>query len=430
MQKNVIQTIIFLLCMLLLAGCGGGSDASSDADVDDTAAALDFNGPVSRAVLDAYLSRAVTMSDLLRPDSFFADYGFYGVFARQLDFIAAVRPLFIGRAMLVWAMESMFTAHMSGIEDRVAHIHAIDDRIIVQGAIFEAVSTEVETISIPAFVFEAFGLTPESRPFSYAAMLFADQKDQFGPGISVPDISQLETRLWYYYVAVCFIDAGLEAIHLGQLDWVSEDDADKADTADLIARIRGYAETYARRGWVLLDAHTHGLKRGSDLLLDFHSSPLRLYLSDAASTGVDISPQWPPPTSTASTSIYGRSLGGRNPGGWTTNANPYLVEFDHGYSQGSVDQNTGPEFIEGLDEITWLSVQSTTDQSTILQYLQTRVQQIDAAGHLQPAAMRPIWTNHVEQADTWYFACAPDNDFPWGADQEAVIAALWGAVEE
>ncbi len=158
-------------------------------------------------------------------------------------------------------------------------------------------------------------------------------QDQFGTGVSVPDITKRETRMWFYYAATLFIDAGFEAIHLGQLDWISENDTDTALTASLIRKIRSYADTNARRSWVFFDAHTHGLKCGDELLLDFHAAPLRLFLTADSPVGVDIAPAWPSDPSCPQ-SIYGRSLGGINPGEWRTDANPFLAEFDHGYSYG------------------------------------------------------------------------------------------------
>ncbi len=37
-------------------------------------------------------------------------------------------------------------------------------------------------------------------------------------GGQVPDESQLETRMWFYYQAVSYIVIGCEAIHFGQVE--------------------------------------------------------------------------------------------------------------------------------------------------------------------------------------------------------------------
>jgi len=49
-------------------------------------------------------------------------------------------------------------------------------------------------------------------------MIYADgrRKDQWGKGASVPDVSRMETRLWFYFLAASYIDLGFEAIHYGQ----------------------------------------------------------------------------------------------------------------------------------------------------------------------------------------------------------------------
>jgi hypothetical protein len=51
-------------------------------------------------------------------------------------------------------------------------------------------------------------------------MLYSDgrRKDHWGKGASVPDMSQLETRLWFLYLAAGYIDLGVEAIHFGQVE--------------------------------------------------------------------------------------------------------------------------------------------------------------------------------------------------------------------
>ena len=384
-----------------------------------------FDGPLSRATLDRILSRSITLSDLLRPDSFFDERGRPGCWNEQLRLIRETRPLLLGRALYPWGDEVQFLHRMATVGDRIEAIHAVDDRIVVQAAIFEIVSSEVNQIPVPIHVLEAFGLQTTDRTFHYPAMLFPEphRQNQFGIGLSVPDLTALETRLWYYFLAASFIDRGFEAIHLGQLEWVAEDDTDRTHTAELIAAVRAYAGLHARRHWVLLDAHTAGMTTNGHLLLDFHSAPLRLFLSESSPVGVDVGPR--PDAADSAAGLYDSSLGGRNPSGWTTAANPFLVELDHGYSRGARWLNTGPEFIDGLDEITWFAEQPLPDRNAILRYLHRRVRQLDSAGHLQVCGLRPTWVNHTEHPEDWYIATTPSPPFPWGFDQETTIATLW-----
>ena len=51
-------------------------------------------------------------------------------------------------------------------------IHKMDPDIILQGAIFEIVTADVDKIPIPASVFEECGLKTEERNFRYQDMLY------------------------------------------------------------------------------------------------------------------------------------------------------------------------------------------------------------------------------------------------------------------
>ncbi len=95
---------------------------------------------------------------------------------------------------------------------------------------------------------------------------------------SVPDVTRLETQLWFYYLAGAYINLGCEALHLGQVRLMGMADPDLREWSRLIARIRTYAKTHARRHLVLLDAHvpTGGMIVDGVSLLDFNSFPMRI----------------------------------------------------------------------------------------------------------------------------------------------------------
>lgn len=81
-------------------------------------------------------------------------------------------------------------------------------------------TTGVGQLAVPEWVFREFGLPVESRRFRYEAMLYPEgrRKDQWGKGASVPDMSQLETRLWFFFLAASYLELGVEAIdqfHVG-----------------------------------------------------------------------------------------------------------------------------------------------------------------------------------------------------------------------
>jgi hypothetical protein len=156
------------------------------------------------------------MSDMLKPmgQPYLDD---------NIDMLVKIGAKFVGRAVLIWGQESLIPSLLSAAEPGVRRIHTADGEIIVQAAIFEIITTDVENVPVPEWVFHEFGLPVEQRNFDYHAMLpdDPDHIDFYGPGSSVPDISRLETRLWFFYLGVSYIDIGIEAIHLGQFGWVS-----------------------------------------------------------------------------------------------------------------------------------------------------------------------------------------------------------------
>src|SRR3546814_16597075 len=99
----------------------------------------------------------------------------------------------------------------------------------------------------------------EDRNFSYAQMLNPDGVlvNHWGVGASVPDIFQLETRMFFYYMACRYMEAGLEALHFGQAELMAMTARDNnyAPWRDLLLNIRSAASDIARRGTVLCYAH-------------------------------------------------------------------------------------------------------------------------------------------------------------------------------
>jgi hypothetical protein len=91
---------------------------------------------------------------------------------------------------------------------------------MLQAAIFEIVTEDVGKQPLPAWVSKKFGISDPHRNFSYDAMLYPNGKhrNRWHKGASVPDISQTETQMWFYYLAARYIDLGVEAIHFGQVE--------------------------------------------------------------------------------------------------------------------------------------------------------------------------------------------------------------------
>lgn len=109
----------------------------------------------------------------------------------------------IGRAIFRWENERILNdpGFWSKAQAIAQELHAYDPDIIFQGCLFEAISEDVNTIPIPEWVFQSYGMKPEKRNFSYKDMLSKEGKyvDHWHKGGSVPDISRTETQLWFLF---------------------------------------------------------------------------------------------------------------------------------------------------------------------------------------------------------------------------------------
>lgn len=230
-----------------------------------------FDQTMPRAVLESYLSRAISMEGMLHGR---------GDLSEHIRMLSACGAKFIGRSFCRWGGEAGLAGQLEQARAAVATVHHADPDMILQGCVFEVVTREVGSISVPEWAFTALGLPVENRTFRYEDMLYANGRrvDQWGRGSSVPDVSRSETRLWFYYLAASFIDIGIEAIHFGQAELMDGNDPDHRHWAELLALVRSHAAAHARRHLVLCDAHvpSGGLLCEGRLLLDFHSFPLRI----------------------------------------------------------------------------------------------------------------------------------------------------------
>jgi len=379
--------------------------------------ALDGAPPEAEVV--RCLDRALTMSSVLHR---------YPWAAREwqanLDLIGELQPALVGRAALVWGWEHLMLRSLTGLERRVGQIHAVAPGAVVQGAIFEFVTRDVELVDVPAHVLAEFGLPAERRRFDYDAMLPAvaapDDHAGWDPAVAAtPDITRLETRLWFFHLATLYLDAGIEAIHLGSIGRTAAHDHDLGHTADLLARIRAHASAHARRGWVMLDAHTHGLVRHGRLLLDFHSWPLRPREVGAASAQ-DVALE-----AGFLDAIYGRSRGGTTPQGRYVRHHRFLVELDNGYAGPTPGGCDLPECVWGSDEITWFARQPAARRDALLRRFWREVPALDPVGRFQMPGVRPLQAQLAAGCEN-YLAHDPA-DLGCGAGQKAAILELWGA---
>lgn len=373
----------------------------------------DFNGSMPEDVLRSYLSRSITMVHLLTEKG--------GDFNDNLRMLGNIDAKFAGRAIYCWGRESQLPGLLKQAAESAKRIHAADPQMILQACLFEIVTTEVSQLTVPPRAFKALGLPVEKRNFRYEDMLDPGGKfhDHWRKGSSVPDVSRAETKLWFYSIATAYIDVGCEALHIGQMELMDMNDPDLAHWEEIIASIRKYAARYARRHFVVCDAHvpSGGLVRNGKLLLDFHSFPLRIEeagsnpLHGALRMGfVD--------------GIYGRSKGGITPSGWPTDHLPCLVEFDnYGASEKPGVGGQGHFWVWGWDEITWFAQLPEAARNAWLWYAWKWVRESDPNAYLEMPGSRNLSASPNKRR--WYFANRQSKATPLGSGQEDTIRQIW-----
>lgn len=386
-----------------------------------------FDGSISRAVMENYLARSITMARLTESPQR----------AEDLRMLRNIGAKFVGRAAYIWSEQDNEEVHFANAAATIAAYRDVDADTIFQACVFEVVAENVvSTVPIPSWVFEEFSLPVETRNFRYEAMLYDSacahsepvkwcphpannwMRDYFGAANSVPDMSKLETRMWFFYRARRYLDAGCEALHLGQIHLMNHNDPGSQHWWDLLTRIRRYGARHARRHFVLIDAHTHGVRLDDHhLLFDFHSYPQ--HIKDVVSEPGHVVLE-----AGFRHSILGKSLGGITPSGWTCDHLPFLVEFDNWGSSGKAGQHVdAPNWTWGCDEICWFARQPEAYRNEYLRYAIHRVPELDPNGFLQMPGSR-VLVDPIDGVNT-YHANTPSPACPTGFGQEDTIKALW-----
>nr|WP_314460282.1 hypothetical protein [uncultured Clostridium sp.] len=381
-----------------------------------------FDTLIEKEVLENYLSRAATAAFLIHSNTL-------------KDDLRAIKNLgikFLGRAAGIWYPDPDDEEHFKISEELAGKVHEIDPEIILQACIFEAVYRPIERIRIPALVFEAFGMAPEDRCFSFDQMRFPKAPDGFwwGEDEALPDITQLETRLWFYYRAVRYIDAGYEALHLGQIHLYTADDRGMVKMEELMEKIRSYARIRARRHLVLMDAHSHGISIRGKLLLDYHAMPFTRYpVTDRSGDRLVLVRE-------------GFSEGGLNPNGFRCSSMPYLMEYDNWggkvleYPESVTEEERAWKDWWGYDQIGWFANQTRESQRQFLEY--TALWSAINHAFFEIPFRRPLETAAVSikredngQLDVqdYYQINQKSPDCPMGFSQEETVKRLWESEE-
>jgi hypothetical protein len=382
-------------------------------------ATYQFEKTISRQVLENYLSRAITMQNLLLGQGDFND---------NLRMLKNTGAKYIGRSVCQWGGEENLLQNLSKEKDLAEKVHRMDPDIILEACIFEIVTRQINQVPVPAWAFIALGLPAEQRNFRYDSMIYSDGRmnNQWGKDASVPDVSRNETKLMFYFLAVSYINLGIEGIHFGQVELMNKNDPNLDHYAEILSLIRTYATKHARRRMLLCNSHVPGggFVKDGHLLMDFHAFPLRIM-------EVPDKPQEAILKLGFSDGLYNRSKGGITYNGWTCEHLPYLVEFDnYGVSKHPGKQNpeinaAGFDWIWGYDEITWFAHQSKADRSKWLRYAWNWVKETDPNGFVEMPGSRvessPL--DHIH----WYYANRPGPAVPEGLGDEDAIRSIWAA---
>mgnify|MGYP000966765139 CR=1 FL=1 len=378
-----------------------------------------FDTVIEKEVLENYLSRAVTAAFFDHTETLEDD----------LRAIKNIGAKFIGRASGIWEPDEDDDEHFRKAKYLADRVHEVDPEIIMQACVFEIVYRHIESFKVPAYVFEDFGLKPEDRGFCYEDMLFPEKPHGYvGMENGIPDINRLEARMWFYYRATKYIDAGYEALHLGQIHLYTSNDRGMVKMAGLIEMIRAYAKVHARRHKVLLDAHSHGISIRGKLLLDYHAMPLTRYpVLDREGERLVLVRE-------------GFSEGGLNPNGWSADAMPYLMEYDNW--GGRVIEDFGACTYEerawhdwwGYDQIGWFAHQDEESRNNFLEYTYKWVAinnvnayfEVPFRRTLDRAAIRMERADNGKTDDQYYYQMNKKSPAcPMGFNQEEAVNRIW-----
>ena len=409
-----VKWVALLLSVCLLGGLFAGV-ALPTVETEAATSIFTFDGTMSKETLRAYCSRAVTLQGFCventTPDP---------IFEEDLRMIRRIGAKYIGRAALYsWGGHMSWEQvqeHFRVAKERAALAHEADPELILQGGVYEIIYRgTVNATPVPAYVFEAFGLPVEQRNFRYLDMVYDQPGHRFyykkdggywnsGAESAVPNIAELETQMYFYWQITRYIDAGFEAVHLGQAEMMADNNTANFIYWDKVTTMaRAYAEVKARRGIILFDCHSSihsgGMKVGDRLICDIQGAgivPNETVYEDGVfkceiADHRDVFYQW-----------IGRSDGGQHPLGFEIESNYTILEFDnHGISNHVGTPTYASHYTWGWDDISWLAMQPEWYRNQFLlecqEFLTTH--NLDSNGEqqyfLQPACRRVIVVNPV-----------------------------------
>lgn len=368
-----------------------------------------FDGTMPRQVLDYYLSHAATAQWIYMSDTLDDD----------IRVMKKAGIKFLGRASGIWKAEMPDEEHFERSRLAAEKIHAADEEVILQACIFEYIYKEdMDLVKIPARVFEAFGLPAEDRCFDFYAACMPQDNPGNSRTCCFPDISRLETQLWFYYRAINYIDAGYEAFHMGQIHLYSGNDRSLVNIDRVLKLIREYGRVHARRHKVIIDAHSHSLVLNGRSLLDYNAMPYTRF------------PVLDRPGEKLVLVREGKTGGGIDPDGVYQKCLPFLMEYDNwggkdvwAHENLTYEQRAWAQWW-GWDQIAWYANQDEEARNNFLEYTfkWTAVNNPDA--YFAFPLRRPLESGEEAKGQTYYKLNDASADCPDGFSQEDVATRL------
>ena len=286
---------------------------------------------------------------------------------------------------------------------------------------FETVSTKVNDIPVPDWVFTAFGKTPEERNFNFDNIRDegGTYLNQWGEGTCVPDMSREESQMWFYYMGVKYMEIGIEALHCGQVMLMSsmgDSENGYAGFRNLMDKLREAAKTKALHGTIIFDGHltNGGIVVDGQHLFDFTSFPLRVKEVSGDPIKGELKKGF-------NDCIIGYTQAGMTPSGWYTDRLPYILEFDNFGIGEPGDSNLSDAFVWGYDEISWFSQLSDEEEREWVKYAVDYLYRIDPVGYIEMPGLRVS----VGGKDRFYRCNTKSDACPTGRSLEETIKSLW-----
>ncbi len=365
-----------------------------------------FNGKISEAVLNNYLARSITytITDDNRNDA-----------ARA---ILNTGTKLVCRTVTDWFPSVTHENKIHEFTEIMDQIHTYDPDVVFEACIFETCGPEMNSIKIPEHVFKAFGKKVEDRCFDYKKMLYVDgyANAQWNETHGAPDISLIETQMFFYYRACFYIDNGFESLHLGQTGLMGKNDPQRKAWTKVVNLIRDYAKKNARRKYVFINCHYPGQNFvGTDgvMLADYNVWPLRP--KPVRKAGEPASPQKCELNFDTDTP-YKTTISGKSPSGWSTSKYPYLLEFDNYQPEPDTIYS-----IWGYDEISWIASQPDSYRRSYFTEVRKMVSDLKQNGHVALPGSR---TTASAKNTKWYNMNNKAYCKDGFSDEDAIIAAF------